>query len=333
MKKGIFILFIVSVLIASFLFVSCSKDVEEKEYTIVAPDGATALALTSFIKDAKINDEAKMKAQIVTATQIAQEATKSDFAIVPANLAAKMYSNGAKIKVISTITNGNLYLMSSVQKENFTFEDLKGKILYSIGQAAIPSMILLSLLNANNIPYDLESEDAIAGSVVIKYCQDGATLLPNLVQAKQKGVEAYGLLADPAVTNAKNGGKAFEVLDIQQAYKDQTGSEVYGFAQAVLIAKEDIANNEKLVSAVVEKLQKNDTYVSENAQDAYGVISGAFATTLPKTLTNEIVARCNLKTLRAKDNKEYIKQTLDSIYSINKMAVGNVPALDSGFYA
>lgn len=330
MKKGLYLI-IVLLLAISLVFVACKEVEEEKEYSIVAPDGATALALASFVSDGKLTEAKTIKANVVSASAIAAEAIKSDFAIVPVNLAAKMYNNGAKIKVISTITNGNLFLVSSVQKENFTMQDMKGKMLYTIGQGAVPSMILLRLLQLNEIEYEV-SDTPIEGKVAIKYCQDGPTLLPYIIEAKINGSEVYGMLAEPAVTKATEANKAHEVLDIQKEFKQKTNSTIDGFAQAVLIAKDENASDENLVKAVVKKLQENDIFVVENTLEASNLIQDNFETTLP-ILSKEVVERCNLKALRAKDNKDYIKTTLDAVYAINPNAVGQVPALDSGFYA
>ena len=333
MKKVFISIIVVCLVLTSIFAFACSKErVAEGEYTIVAPDGAPALALASIAKNGQVTETLKIVPSIVNPTQIAAEAIKSDFAIVPANLAANLYNKDQSYMMVAAVTNGNMFFVSNKDNSNFSLNDLKGKLLYSIGQGSVPAFIMLNLLSANSIEY-VESETPVAGKVAIKWVADGATMLPLIKSAGDTTV--YGYLADPAVTNmvAKNIG--YRVADVQDMWKSQTGSEVKGFAQACLIAKKSICdNNPEVVDAVIEALKANDSYVVEQSQDARNAIATIYPeTTLPQTLVSQVVRNCNVKVLKASENVDYIMATLNAVAALKPAAVGgSVPAKDSGFY-
>ena len=329
MKKSISLIIIVLLLATLCVFsISCDKEeVEVTEISIVAPDGAPALAISSLIKDKEI-DGIKVNANVVSASTIGQEAIKSDFAIMPVNAAAKLYNNGAKIKVVSTVTNGNLFILSSINNPDFSLQSLKGKMFYSIGQAAVPAAILISLLQNANIEYE-EGEKAIENKVCIKYVADGAALLPFLMQAKQKGEEVYGLLAEPAVSKAVTKG-LYNVADVQDLYKTMQGATTKGFAQAVLVCKS--TTSEAVVKKVIKALQDNVAYVESNPQEAVRNISGIFATTLNEDISVDAIKGCNIRVDGFREGYSYIDLSLKAMNQADSSLVGEVPALDSGFY-
>lgn len=327
MKKSISLIIIVLLLATLCVFsISCDKEIDGSEISIVAPDGAPALAISSLIKDKEV-DGIKVNANVVSASIIGQEAIKSDFAIMPVNAAAKLYNNGAKIKVVSTVTNGNLFILSSIDNPDFSLQSLKGKMFYSIGEASVPAAILISLLQNANIKYEV-GEKAIENKVCIKYV-DGAALLPFLMQAKQKGEEVYGLLAEPAVSKAVTKG-LYNVADVQDLYKTMQGATTKGFAQAVLVCKS--TTSEAVVKKVIKALQDNVAYVESNPQEAVRNISGIFATTLNEDISIDAIKGCNIRVDGFREGYSYIDLSLKAMNQADSSLVKEVPALDSGFY-
>ena len=335
MKKFLLVLLVVSLVAVSILAVACQKEEPvapeaEGEYTIVSPDGAPAIALATFAKNEKVSDTLTIKPSIVASTLIKSEAIKSDFAIVPANMAAILFNAGEKYKLVSTVTNGNMFILAKEAEENFTLENMKGKMLYTIGQGSVPALILLSILQKNNIEY-VVSETPVEGKVAIQYCDNGQVLMGKL---KTATTQVYGNLAEPAVNTATINQVGYKVADLQQLWKEATSSEVLGYAQAVLIAKEEICNNKpEVVDAVVKAIKDSEQYVIDNAQEVAETLKTVYPETSMKQLFPIVVTNCNVKVHTAKDNFDYIKTTLDAAHAINPQSVGgSVPARDSGFY-
>ncbi|MDE6614890.1 MAG: ABC transporter substrate-binding protein, partial [Clostridia bacterium] len=63
-----------------------------------SPDGAPALAIACLSDKVSTSDTIyELNKKIVPASIVGDEAVKSDLAIVPANLAAKLYNGGSDI--------------------------------------------------------------------------------------------------------------------------------------------------------------------------------------------------------------------------------------------
>ncbi len=332
MKKVLISLIVVLLVLTTIFAFACKKDVvAEGEYTIVSPDGAPALALATFIKNSQVSEQLKINANVVSSTLIKSEAVKSDFAIVPANMAAILYNQGEEYKMVGAVTNGNMYFVSNVENNDFQLEDMIGHVLYSIGQGSVPAFIMTTLLKNANIPF-VVSETAVEGKVAIHYVADGKTLIPKVKTAQ--GV-VYGNLADPAVTNMVASGAGYRVADIQELWKESTSASIKGFAQAVLIAKKSLCEEKpEVVDAVFNAIKASESYIVENPQEARDLIASVNpATELPAKLSASVVTNCNVHAYRASANIDYIMATLNAAFAINPTSVGgSVPAKDSGFY-
>ncbi|MGN0788425.1 MAG: hypothetical protein ACI4MY_00690 [Christensenellales bacterium] len=327
MKKLLIVAIIACLAVCSLGLVACQKEATG-QYVLVAPDGAPALSVAGLI--GKDIDGGEIDVQVVASSQIAEKAMTSDFAVVPANLAAKMYNSGEKVKLLASVTNGNLYIMSNVDNQNVTLSDLVGKQVYSIGQGSVPDMVFKTVLSQNSIEF-VVSESVVDGKVAIKYVADGQEAISMLKAAQNKSQEAYGIIGEPACTAATTKG-LFRVMDLQELWKTATSSEQLGYAQAVLIAKGDVVDNAKLLDAVVTAFIANEQYIVDDTAGAVALIKSVYAqSALPDTLTAAIVAKCNIKTYDSATHYEYINATLEAVFNIAPNAIGGkLP--DRGLY-
>lgn len=333
MKKLLLVALIVVLTLVMVFAIGC-KDKEvipEGEYSIVSPDGAPAFALAIFAKDSMVSETLKVNPKIVSSNLIRAEAIKSDFAIVPSNMAAIIFNTNQSYCMAATVTNGNMFIVSNRQNTEFTLNDLKGHVLYSIGQGSIPAYIMLSILNNAGIEC-VPSEVPVEGKVAIQYCADGQTVMSKLKTATDV---VYGNLAEPAVTTmvAKNVG--FRIADLQTLWQIATSSDIKGYAQAVLIVKKEICQNHpEVVNAVIDAMKNSEDYIVEHAQEARDNIARIYPeTTLPSTMVAGIVRNCNVHVYRASEKYDYIKTTLQAALDNGAQTIGGaIPAQDSGFY-
>ncbi len=73
--------------------------------------------------------------------------------ILPMNLGATLYNKGVDIKLMASMTNG---LLSLVSTEVDSFKELEGKDLYIGGMGASPDVVTRSLLTRNNIDVEIK---------------------------------------------------------------------------------------------------------------------------------------------------------------------------------
>ena len=111
MKKFLSIMLAAVLAVTVLAFAGCDDPEQPQDgYTFVIPDGAPALGAVSVLND--VPDGIK-SVEIVPSNTISQRAVQSDIAIVPANLAANLYNKGQDVKLVGTVTHGNLFVLGT----------------------------------------------------------------------------------------------------------------------------------------------------------------------------------------------------------------------------
>lgn len=312
-------------------FSACNKD--EEGYTLVAPDGAPALAIACLGDKVSTSDTIyTLNKKIIPASNIGAEALQSDLAIVPANLAAKIYNEGADIKILAVVTNGNLFVTSPQDSKIENVDGLVGKLVYSIGQGSVPDMIFKTLLKDKSIKFSV-GEKAQEGIVTIKYCASGSEINSQLLLAKQNGEEVYGVAAEPDVQTGISNG-LYEVFDLQKLWSEYSKDDVIGYAQAVLIAKSSVCEDSKFVEKLLKEFEKNQEALLKDASLAENNIKAIYPqTSLQGNLNKDVIARCNINTVTMESGREYYETTLQAVMAINAKAIGDVMPDDDFYYA
>ena len=121
---------------------------------VIVPDGAPALAIAKFIYDGESFGTGKTFSYSVVASGNIGGAVQQglgDIVIIPVNAASKLYkANSADTyKLVSVVTHGNLYIMSTEQFSSVT--DLKDKVIGVIGQGLVPDLTFKAVLNKNKM--------------------------------------------------------------------------------------------------------------------------------------------------------------------------------------
>lgn len=126
---------------------------------VVAPYGAPALAIAKFIINDKENfgTGKEFSYSVVAAGNIGAAVMQGtgDIVILPVNAASKLYkANSADTyKMVSVITHGNLYIMSSAPVASLA--DLAGKTVGVIGQGLVPDLTFKAVLYKNGMKTEL----------------------------------------------------------------------------------------------------------------------------------------------------------------------------------
>lgn len=309
--------------------VACQK--QEEGYNLVLPDGAPALSVACLDEVLTTNDtEYKLNKKIVSSLTLKNEAEGADIAIVPANMAAVFYNKGIDVKLIAVVTKGNLFALSSMQTQADSLSDMVGKLVYSIGQSSVPDIIFKTLLKDSGLRFAV-GDKAEEGQVTIKYCSNGSEVNAKLLLAKQRGEQAYGVLAEPDVQKGKAAGLN-EVFDVQKLWGERMGDGANGYAQAVLIAKSSVCSDPEFIAKLLGALGKNKGAVFADPALAEENIKKIYPqTSLSGNLSQVVIERCNLDVLDMKDGRSFYENTLKAIVDIDaKLIGGKLP--DDGFY-
>lgn len=318
MKRFICIAFVI---VLALSFAGC-KPAVEGEIDIYVPDGAPALAVASIIADEQFYN-GKVNVHVVTEDNIVPNILngEADVALLPGDTAATLYNKGVEYKLLSANSFGLLYLVG-LPMDNL--DELKGKVVYSIGKGKIPEYVFKILLEANNLEY-VESDTPVEGKVALKY-MNGTEIVPSLVQ----GLADYALLGEPVVTQVLTKGQArgLEIVgDIQQLWKEHTGADT--FVQSCALVSDKLAGTD-FIDALIEKLQSNEQFLLDNTDKLTSLLQGA-GSALQVSFTAEIINRCNLDFTLASDVKQQYVDFLNILIEWDQSVVeGGLP--DDGFY-
>lgn len=319
MKKIIALLVTLLLVFSLSLGVGCAEP--KGTLVFMVPDGAPALTISSLIGK-KIGGY-EISYQVVPAETIGAQVSSgaADIAIMPTNAGANLYNKGTNIKLVTANVHGLLYL---VGKESVTsLQDLKGKIVYNIGQGNTPDVTFRHILSENGIECVI-SDVPVEGKVALQFVSEGSALVPLL----NTNVAKFAILGEPMATQTTRVAGTTVLFDIQEEWSEVTGRD--SFPQASLFIKGSLSSDSTLINELVSLLETNDTWVKSHATEAQTAIKG-IGSTIAVTLDNGIVERCNLITKKASTAKTEIVEYLNVLYNFNSAFIGGkLP--DDGFY-
>lgn len=308
MKKVLLI--VLALVLITSVFVSCAKDNDVNVINISMPDGAPALAFAKLMKDFTyenyiINFEIVPGINEITA-RLSQKT--ADIALIPTNIASKLFAQNIDIKLISSNVFGVLYLVGT--EDITSISQLRGQTIQCIGQGGTPEFILKFILESNGISLD---------EVTIEYQTDGSAIIPML----KAGTAKYAVLGEPAATMSTQKAGAKILFDLQDEWKNLTGFE--GYPQASTVAtSETIAKHSAFLKALNNAMKENVEWIKANPTDANSILQekGSAVT----FTTSTVIENCNIAFVKASDAKENITRYLETMQAYNAVFVGAIPS-------
>lgn len=278
---------------------------------VFAPDGAPAFALSGLMGDDTYDIE------VVPASTIGSKITtkEADLLIIPTNAVVNLFNKGQDYRIIAEATRGNLYLVGKTDSETPDLSDLTGAVAGVIGSGQTPDLVLRYILSANGIGYET-SDAPVSGKAALKYYADG----PSVIKALKAGQIGFGLLGEPAATNAAVAVSNVKVMDVQALFEQAEDGNAYGFPQAVLAVKYATYTARRAdVDAFVNAYAAAKNYAADNPADAVARVKAhmqAGTEASIQSLTAEVARRCNIAngkiTAAVKtDIANYIQMILD----------------------
>lgn len=298
-----------------------------KTFSMGVVNGAPALAVANIAGGFDFSDE---KNDVKTNVNVEKDAPAViagltngtyDMAILPLNVASKLYNAGKLgVKLVSVNIFSVLHVLTKGEYNNLN--DMKGKVVYTVGAGGTPEVALKNILTANAIKFADGDEAADSETVYINAVSEAQLVMVAL----NKGEADFAILGEPVVSQAmaKTGAKiAFSVED--EWKKAHPG---VGFVQAGLIVKSAVLDNYGgYIDALMEKMGENNAYINEHIETVSDELKLINAT-LPK-LSAETLARCLIgadkASFRRADIEAFLKALNPADYG------GKLPSDD--FYA
>lgn len=320
MKKLLVVLTFVLIFTFSLSMFACATP---SELVIYVPDGAPALSMASLMQDNANLNGRKVSVYVSDGNTVKAKllSGEADIVILPVSAGAKLYLNGADVKLGAVTVWGLNYLVGKEQISSLS--ELKGEVVHSIGKGDTPDIMFKKILTENSIEF-IESDIPVENKVAIKYYAQGSDIVPLLKSNNAK----FAILGEPVASKTKTPAiGCVELFNLQNEWKAVTGN--VEVCQAGVILSNKVYNDTKLVDELIACMKQNDTFISQNPTTATDLLkSKNSAVASANAFTSELIARCNIKTERASDKKATIK----NYYSVLK-DFGSLPSLpNDNFY-
>ncbi len=298
-----------------------AEDYGDRTFQVVMPAGVPTIGLAKMIKESPEINGAKFAYDSIVATDTLAPkliSGEADFAVVPSNLAIKVYNKGAAYQYAGSTVWGVLYLAAADDSIK-TWADLKGKTIVLIGRGLTPDLTLRYLLTKNGLTPDTD--------VTFEYVAGATELAPMFLLGKA----AIALLPEPMLTQVLTKKPETKVVfDIQAEWKKATGSDDSYPQTAVLVKKEVADSYPELTKAFLDKLAESVEFANTDPQTV-----GAYMEELSDSLKAPVVAKaipnCNLMYKDAAEAKAALETYYTELMNFGADNIGGKMP-DEAFY-
>lgn len=303
--------------------VDSTVEVEGIDINIAGMSGPTSMGLVSMLDKASKGET--VNNYNFTLAGAADEITPKlvqgelDIAAVPANLASVLYNNTeGKIQIIAVNNLGVLYVVEQGETIK-SFEDLKGKTIYSTGKGTTPEYALNYLLTQNGVDP--------ANDVTIEWKSEAAEIVAVLKQ----NPDAIAVLPQPFVTVAQT---QVEGLNVSLSFNDEWNKLGNGssLVTGVIVARKAfVEENPAQVAAFLDEFKASTEFINTNVEDGavlvenLGIVKAAVAT--------KAIPNCNIQFIEGEEMKTVVSGYLQTLYDQNPKAVGGTMPADDFYYA
>ena len=307
-------------------------------YTVYAPDGAPALALANAIDKSTNGDfEFHIVASSTITAQVTGDMPAADFCVLPVNAAAKLLGSGETYQMLGTVTNGNMYFLTTGDNASLTTDNLDvlvGKTVGVVQLSNVPGLTFQTVLKANNLDYQILSSEVEAADdmVNLQPIQDAAT------GVTPAGGCDYYLCPEPAASAKIKGTAAsanpFKLAgSLQNLYGDGTG-----YPQAVLVAKTSVIEDTygaAMVEEMIGYMEGSAQFLAEaEASEVVALLEDKYTEGMTPSLnannlTSEVIANCSVRFTPAQECKERVNAFLAELIAISPDFTS---AVDDAFY-
>jgi NitT/TauT family transport system substrate-binding protein len=243
---------------------------------------------------------------------------KADFAVLPTTMAAITYNKGLEYKLIAIPVWGTLFLFGN-DSTITCWEDLRHKKVHVMARGMTPDVLFQYLLKKNGI--DPQKD------ITLDYSFPTHIDLANAVAA---GRAELGVISEPLVSLVIQKNKQVRaVFDLNREWEKIQGSPI---AQTALLVKKDIIEkNPRLVEEVLEAYEKSSLWVHENPDSAavliakYGILPNA-------RVALQAIPGSGLHFVRARNIRSQISDYLNVFYNMNPRIIGEKMPDETFYY-
>lgn len=306
--KKISTLILTIILVVNLIGCSLSKDVRVKTY-----NGLPAISICKLIKE-----EENIKSSYKTSYTIESNENKLleslnkkevDIALVPTDMAAKVYNKNSSYQICASIGQGSYYLVTSDPEVTGFNSTLINKEIAIAGENSMTDNIVKAILKKNNIDETL---------VKFKY----TNTVPELVKTLTLGEIYTGIVPETSLTSLLYKHSGLKILASTNDAYENTFDISEGYPQFSVIVRKDFAkNNKEYVNKFLSKVKESIEFVNNNPLQA-GAYGEELKIPIKPQILSKAIKRCNLKFIEIDKFKQNYEYFFDILYNYNNEAVG-----------
>ena len=306
--KKISTLILTIILVVNLTGCSLSKDVRVKTY-----NGLPAISICKLMKE-----EENIKSSYKTNYTIESNENKLleglnkkevDIALVPTDMAAKVYNKNSSYQIYASIGQGSYYLVTSDPEVRGFNSTLINKEIAIAGENSMTDNIVKAILKKNNIDETL---------VKFKY----TNTVPELVKTLTLGEIYTGIVPETSLTSLLYKHSGLKILASTNDAYENTFDISEGYPQFSVIVRKDFAdNNKEYVNKFLSKLKESIEFVNNNPLQA-GAYGEELKIPIKPQILSKAIKRCNLKFIEIDKFKQNYEYFFDILYNYNNEAVG-----------
>ena len=306
--KKISTLILTIILVVNLTGCSLSKYVRVKTY-----NGLPAISICKLIKE-----EDNIKSSYKTSYTIESNDKKLieslnkkevDIALVPTDMAAKVYNKNSSYQIFASIGQGSYYLVTSDPEVRGFNSTLINKEIAIAGESSMTDNIVKAILKKNNVDETL---------VKFKY----TNTVPELVKTLTLGEIYTGIVPETSLTSLLYKHSGLKILASTNDAYENTFDISEGYPQFSVIVRKDFAkNNKEYVNKFLSKVKESIEFVNNNPLQA-GAYGEELKIPIKPQILSKAIKRCNLKFIEIDKFKQNYKYFFDILYNYNNEAVG-----------
>jgi len=241
---------------------------------------------------------------------------KADIAVVPTEIAAKLYHEGAGYQLAAVNTGGYLYMLST---DNAIKEvaDLRGKVITIAGEKSRAEVVIRRLLERSGLNTDAD--------VTLTYASSSETAVENAANSE------LILLAEPWVSDLLGENDDFAIaLDIQDEWMQVNGNGMSLPLTCLIVKKEIPIDRAEEWGLFVADYKDSIDWINSNPAETTELVD-KHEMGITKEQAEGVISRSNLIYLDAASSKSAVEEYLNLFLEANPDAInGSLP--DDAFY-
>lgn len=296
--------------------------VQPDEIVIAALKGPSGIGMIRLFEEKPdLGDDVDAEYQIIGAPDVMVSKILSGevaCAILPTNVAVKLYNRGVPYYLGAVTGNGLLYLLSSDDSVT-SLADLEGMEVYNVGQAATPDYILRYLLREKGI--DPQND------VTIRFTYNHAELAQNMIA----GRVSTGVLPEPFVTMVTTQNREVRIaVNFQEQWKEIRNTGQSFPMTCVVISKDFYAAHPEAVRRYLDAYRRSIEWVAANPAPAGG-LAEKHGIGMKAAVAAKAIPRLNLTFASGEDARDLMEPYLQVLLDFDPASIGGTLP-DEGFY-